>query len=103
MLSKDETPSGIVLVGYNVSDEQTAIDISDYADKKGLPQVISFVQYDHDFGEKVTDLDKISTTLSQYISDNRVAARVVPKSSLTEGLSDKYVYVEYASTFATFP
>ncbi|WP_294753020.1 serpin family protein [uncultured Ruminococcus sp.] len=96
VLSKDETPSGIVLVGYNVKDEQTAIDISNYANEKGIPQVISFVQYDHDLGEKDTDLDNISWTLSYFISDNRVAARVVPKSALLDGVSEKYVYVEYA-------
>ena len=97
IVGKEESPMGIVLVGYNVSDEQTAIDISKYAEKMGLPQVLNFVQYDHDFGEKVTDLEKISMTLSRYISDNRVAARVVPKSLLSDGLSENYVYIEYVS------
>ena len=80
VLGKDETPSGIVLVGYNVKDEQTAVDISNYANEKGIPQVISFVQYNHDLGEKDTDLDNISWTLSYFISENKLAARVVPKS-----------------------
>ena len=96
VLGKDESPSGIVLVGYNVKDEQTAIDISDYVNEKGIPQVINFVQYNHDLGEKDTDLDNISWTLSYFISENKLAARVVPQSALLDGVSEKYVYIEYS-------
>lgn len=45
--------------------------------------------------EAITDLDTIRSMISNYIKDNKIQARVLPKNEMSEDLADSVVNVEY--------
>ena len=104
LYDKEDTPEGLIIIGYYFEDEDIPVKIVSYIKDKGYdPLLVNFVQEKHKQGEKIKNLDDISKLLSYYISENCIMANVIHNSRLLDDLSKDYTYVEYNSQKTDIP
>lgn len=81
LYDKENTPEGLIIIGYYFEDEDIPVKIVSYIKDKGYdPLLVNFVQEKHKQGEKINNLDDITNLLSYYISENCVMANVIHNS-----------------------
>ncbi len=66
-----------------------------WAEQNPIVHSVSLVKVGTLPDEVITDLDTIRSMISNYIKDNKIQARVLPKNEMSEDLADSVVNVEY--------
>lgn len=101
---KESSPSGIIFIGYYRKNKNIPVDIVNYVKSiKYDPQLVNFVQEDHEKDGLIEDIDVIKRLINWYISENKLNAGIVPEFELLDGLGSNALYVEYTAEKADIP
>ena len=101
---KESSPSGIIFIGYYRKNKNIPVDIVNYVKSiKYDPQLVNFVQEDHEKDGLIEDIDVIKRLINWYISENKLNAGIVPEFELLDGLGSNALYVEYTAEKTDIP
>ena len=101
---KESSPSGIIFIGYYRKNKNIPVDIVNYVKSiKYDPQLVNFVQEDHEKDGLIEDIDVIKRLINWYISENKLNAGIVPEFELLDGLGSNALYVEYTAKKTDIP
>ncbi|WP_303838805.1 dockerin type I repeat-containing protein [Ruminococcus flavefaciens] len=101
---KESSPSGIIFIGYYRKNKNIPVDIVNYVKSiKYDPQLVNFVQEDHEKDGLIEDIDVIKRLINWYISENKLNAGIVPEFELLDGLDSNALYVEYTAEKTDIP
>lgn len=102
--NKESSPSGIIFIGYYRKNKNIPVDIVNYVKSiKYDPQLVNFVQEDHEKDGLIEDIDVIKRLINWYISENKLNAGIVPEFELLDGLGSNALYVEYTAEKTDIP
>ena len=101
---KDSSPEGIILIGYYRKNENIPVDIVAYVESIGYePRLVNFVQEDHEKDGLIEDLETIKRLVDNYISKNKVNAKIVSSLDMLDDLDKNVLYVEYIAEKTDIP
>lgn len=101
---KESSPEGVIMIGYYRKNENIPLEIIAQVEQKGFdPQLVNFVQEDHEKDGLIEDMETIKRIVDYYISANNINARIVPEFQLLDELDKNVLYVEYSAEKAEIP